>query len=58
MTFADLVERLHAEKRTGKITVHLTQGVPVAVEFPKASEVVPLERRATKDSVPIDITVK
>ena len=49
MTFADLVERLHLEKHTGKVTVHLTQGVPVAAEFPKDAEIVRLEKIPSKD---------
>lgn len=35
-TFAAVLERLHAEKHTGPVTVHFAQGHPQTVELPCA----------------------
>ena len=45
MTFAEILEQLHDDKHTGKVTINLTQGVPVSVEFPRQPETITVERR-------------
>lgn len=50
MTLDELAERLRVERHTGKVTLHLTQGIPVAVEFHQ-STIVRLERPPKSASV-------
>lgn len=50
-TFAELQAKLHEQKHTGPVIVHLLHGVPQRVEFPQESIIVRLDRRRRTDPV-------
>lgn len=44
LTFPEMLERLHAEKHTGPVVVHLLHGRPDVIEIPQTPERIKLDK--------------